>query len=130
MSRSYARECTFKLVFSYLFSKEKDFSALEEFLNEPKLKDEKGYLSEVYNGIINNYSQLSSEISKLSEGFKVDRIYKIDMAILLVAVYEMKYIDSIPPKVSINEALNLAKIYSTDQSSSYINGILKNFVGE
>ena len=53
-----------------------------------------------------------------------------DLAIMLVAIYEMSYVESIPHKVSINEAINLAKKYSTDKSGKFINGILSNFTGE
>lgn len=129
MSRSYARECVFKMVFEFIFNKEKDESLLEEFLSEDQNKAELGYIKEVYNGVINHYEELITDIKSVSEGFKLDRIYKVDLAIMLVAIYEMKYISSIPKKVSINEALNLAKAYSTDKSNSYINGILSNFVG-
>ncbi len=129
MSRSYARECVFKMVFEFIFNKEKDETLLEEFLLEDKNKAELGYIKEVYNGVINHYDQLLEDIKSVSEGFKLDIIYKVDLAIILVAIYEMKYIDSIPSKVSINEALNLAKLYSTEKSYSYINGILSNFVG-
>ncbi len=126
MSRSYARECAFKLVFEYIFNKEKDDEALSEFIEEDKNKAEVGYISEV----IAHYDELVSDVEKFSKSFKIDRVYKVDLAILLVAIYEMKYISSIPAKVSMNEALNLSKIYSTEKSYNYINGILSNFVGE
>lgn len=130
MSRSYARECVFKLVFEYVFNKEKNDDSLDEFISDSKNHDEVGYISEVYNGVIANYDELIKSISEHSKTFKIDRIYKVDLAILLVAVYEMKYIDSIPKNVSINEALNLSKVYSTEKSYNFINGILSNFVGE
>lgn len=130
MSRSYARECAFKLVFEYIFNKEKDEEALSEFIEEDKNKAEIGYISEIYNGVIAHYDELVSDVEKFSNSFKIDRVYKVDLAILLVAIYEMKYISSIPAKVSMNEALNLSKVYSTEKSYNYINGILSNFVGE
>lgn len=130
MSRSNARESVFKLVFEYVFNKEKDEDQLEEFLSEDKNKDEVGYINEVYNGVIDKYDELVKKIGEVSKAFKLERIYKVDLAILLVAVYEMKYISSIPKNVSINEALNLSKIYSTEKSYNFINGILSNFVGE
>lgn len=130
MSRSYARECAFKLVFEYIFNKEKDEDALSEFIEEDKNKAEIGYISEVYNGVIAHYDELVSDVEKFSKSFKIDRVYKVDLAILLVAIYEMKYISSIPAKVSMNEALNLSKVYSTEKSYNYINGILSNFAGE
>ena len=130
MSRSYARECAFKLVFEYSFNNVKDQDLLEEFLQEDNNKAEVGYINEVYNGVISKYDQLLAQIHNYSKEFKIDRIYKVDLAILLVAIYEILYISSIPNNVSINEALNLAKAYSTEKSSRFINGILANFVGK
>lgn len=129
MSRVYARECVFKLVFSFLFVKEKDEAMLDEFLSSKEAADEKGYISEVYNGVINHFDELMEEIKQHSKMFKIDRIYRVDLAILLVAIYEIK--NSIAPKkVCVNEALNLSKVYSTEKSSNYINGILSNYMGE
>ena len=128
MSRSFARECAFKLVYEYLFTKEKDDTLFEEMISDDKNKNEMGYISEVYKGVIQNYQSLIDEIKKYSEDFKVERIYKVDLAILLVSVYEIKN-GVVPPKVSVNEALNIAKQYSTEKRSKFINGILSNFVG-
>ena len=130
MSRSYARECAFKLVFEYLFTKEKNQNALDEFLEQDKNKAETGYISEVYNGVIDKFDFIQNKIKENSHSFKMDRIFKVDLAILMVACYEMMYIPSIPKNVSINEALDLSKIYSTEKSSSYINGVLSNFMGD
>ena len=130
MSRSLARESVFKLVFEYVFNQEKNEILLSELKDQDKNKEEVGYIEEVYNGIISHYNELLKEIGGVSSTFKIERIFKVDLAILLVAIYEIKYIKSIPNIVSINEALNLAKSYSTEKSHSYINGILSNFVGE
>ncbi len=129
MSRSSARESVFKLVFEYVFNKEKDIELLNEIIDDENNKEEIDYIQEVYNGVVQKYAELINEISKVSEGFKLERIFKVDLAILLVALYEIKYVKSIPNKVSINEALNLARLYSTEKSNSFINGILANFVG-
>lgn len=130
MSRSYARECAFKLVFEYLFTKEKNQTALDDFLQEDKNKAEVGYISEVYNGVVEKFDVLKEKLTKASHAFAIDRIFKVDLAILLVALYEMMFISSIPKNVSINEALELSKTYSTEKSGSFINGVLSNFVGE
>lgn len=130
MSRGYSRESVFKLVFEYVFNKEKNHEMLEEILNEDNNKPEIGYINEVYNGVISHYEELIEEVEKYSEGFKIDRVYKVDLAILLVAIYEIKYIKTIPNVVSVNEAVNLAKNYSTEKSGKFINGILSNFIGE
>lgn len=130
MSRSLARENAFKLIFEYVFNKEKNEDYLSEVLEEEGIVQESGYIQEVYNGIINHYDELIDEIKKVSSSFKLERIFKVDLAILLVAIYEIKYIKTIPNIVSVNEALNLSKTYSTEKSNVFINGILKNFVGE
>ena len=75
MSRSSARESVFKLVYSYLFNKEKDDFMLQEFCKEAK--EDSGYISEVYNGVINNFEQLSNEIKNVSVVFKIDRIFNV-----------------------------------------------------
>ena len=62
MSRSYARECAFKLVFEYIFNKEKDDEALSEFLAEDKNKAEVGYISEVYNGVIAHFDEMVDDV--------------------------------------------------------------------
>lgn len=126
MSRSNARECVFKLIFEYVFNKEQNNDFLVEIIESQK--EEESYIREVYSGIISHYDELCSTISKFSEGFSFERIYKVDLAILLVAIYEIQYMKSIPEKVSINEALNLAKAYSTDKSNKFINGILASVV--
>lgn len=130
MSRYVAREVAFKLVFEYVFSNNKDLEFLDELCEENKIEQEKGYVLDVYNGVIAHYDELIESISQLSHGFAINRIYKVDLAIMLVAIYEMTYIKSIPHKVSINEALELAKKYSTEKSGKFINGILANFTGE
>ena len=126
MSRSNARESVFKLIFEYVFNKEQNNDFLVETIESQKA--EESYIREVYSGIISHYDELCSIIASYSEGFAFDRIYKVDLAILLVAIYEIKYVKSIPEKVSINEALNLAKVYSTEKSNKFINGILASVV--
>lgn len=126
MSRSEAREIAFKLIFEYDFAKMKQVETFEEFsvgLGE----DDLSYLNEVYNGVCANYDKLLEDIAENANGFEVSRIYKVDLAILILAIYEIKYMSSIPYKVSVDEALNLAEKYSTEKSSKYINGILSKF---
>jgi len=67
-------------------------------------------------------------IQKAADGYKTERLYKVDLAIMLVAVAEIVYCDNIPQEVSINEAIELAKIYSTSKSPKYINGVLSGVV--
>lgn len=125
MGRIETRDALFKLVFEYSLLKEKNEDFLNEFIEDKKIDN--SYLSNCYNGIINNYDELVSEIGKFTKGYTIERVYKVDLALLVVALYEIKYVLEIPVAVSINEALNLAKIYSTEKSVGFINGVLKNF---
>ena len=70
------------------------------------------------------------KIGKNSQGFALDRIYKVDLAILTVEIYEILFRDDIPYSVSANEATELAKKYSTDKSYAFVNGILASVIKE
>lgn len=123
--RKKARSCAYQLIFASLFSENKvNKLLLEKIIQESKLNEESDYINAVYYGVISKYDEIVSIISNYAIGFKIDRIYKTDFAALLLAIYEMKYVDSIPLNVSISEAVELVKIFSTEKSSSYVNGIL------
>ena len=126
MSRRDARDLAFKLIFSYTFDNEKNMEALEEYTHESDA-DDKAYVSEVYNGVILHYDELMNDIKNSAEKFDVNRLYKTDLAVILLALYEIKYMSSIPYKVSVDEAVNMAHKYSTEKSGKYINGILSKF---
>lgn len=126
MSRRDARDIAFKLVFSYIFDNEKNVEALEEYTAQSDA-DDKAYITEVYNGVIAHYDELMKDIEASAEKFDVSRIYKTDLAVILLALYEIKYMSSIPYKVSVDEAVSMAHKYSTEKSGKYINGILSKF---
>lgn len=122
--RSDAREVVMKLIFEYLFNNTINEDLLTELSAESQLKEEQDYATKTYYGVINNMQKLDEQIKSNAIGFSIDRIFKVDRAILLVAIYEIMFDATIDYKVSINEALNLAKKYSTEKSSKFINGIL------
>ena len=126
MSRRNAREISFKLVFEYVFNKKENNEALEEYI-EGSDADDVAYIKETYFGVASHYDELLSKISEHAEGFSAERLFKVDLAILLLAVYEISYMSDLPYKVSVDEAINLAKKYSTEKSSKYINGVLSKF---
>lgn len=126
MSRRDARDIAFKLVFSYIFDNEKNVEALEEYTAQSDA-DDKAYVTEVYNGVISHFDELMKDIESNAEKFDVNRIYKTDLAVILLALYEIKYMSSIPFKVSVDEAVSMAHKYSTEKSGKYINGILSKF---
>lgn len=126
MSRRDARENAFKLIFEYTFSREKKSDLLDEYVAGFGA-DDVSYVTEVYNGVIAHYDELVKLVQENAQNFEFDRLYKVDVALLLLAIYEINYMSSIPYKVSVDEALNLANKYSTEKSMKYINGVLSNF---
>ena len=122
MSRIKLRENLMKLVYDYSMTKtrECDFEVLDlESLTE----EEKTELTDNFNKIIDNYDDIVSTIEKNLINYKLDRICKTDLAILIVAIYELNYLKE-PIKVVVNEAVELAKKYSLDNSYKFINGLL------
>ncbi len=126
MSRRNARLNAYQLIFGYLFSKEIDETALNTMVSADDIQQaDEDYIREVVSGVRDNYDDLMSLIADNSKNFKIERIYKPDLAALLLACYEMKYVDDIPLAVSINEMIEIVKVYSTDKSSKFVNGVLK-----
>lgn len=122
MGRVETREELFKRVFAYSLTKD-----IEEITEEENKNIERDYLDRAYKGIVQNFDEIVDEIASYTKGYQISRVFKVDLAILVVAVYEIKHEKDIPVAVSINEALNLAKKYSTEKSASFINGVLANF---
>ena len=124
--RTQARELAFKLIFEYTFSEEEKREVLEEYAVGSS-EDDKAYIKEVYFGVISHYDDLVEKISGNIEKFSFERLYKMDLALIMLGLYEILYMESIPYKVSVDEALNLAQKYSTEKSIKYINGVLSKF---
>ena len=130
MSRKVARTYAYQLVFESLFNKD-DQIAKENIFKDPTLTlDDSNYIETVVNGVNQNYNELIELISRNTANFKFERIFKPDLAILLLATYEMKYIPNIPRNVSINEAVELAKVNSTEKSPQFVNGVLSGIYKE
>lgn len=126
MSRRSARLNAYQLIFGYLFSKEIDGISLDAMSSAEDIQQaDEEYIRKVVFGVKENYGELMSLIADNSKNFKIDRIYKPDLAALLLACYEMKYMDDIPLAVSINEVIEIVKVFSTDKSSKFVNGVLK-----
>ncbi|MDR3262727.1 MAG: transcription antitermination factor NusB [Clostridiales bacterium] len=129
MSRKVAREILYQLVFEYLFLKGVNKDTLELMLIDNNLSDDdKSYINDSYFGISGRFDGLVKEISEHIIDFKIDRIFKTDLAALIVAIYEIKTCDGIPEAVSVNEAVNLVKKFSTEKSYSYVNGVLSGYL--
>ena len=92
--------------------------------------DVKNYVIQIANTFKEHSQEIDSLIQKFAHGWDIDRLVKIDKDILRIAIAELLFIDEAPVKVVVDEALELAKKYSTDDSSSFINGILGKIVDE
>ena len=94
------------------------------FETQEKPRDHYAFGEEIIDGVIKNIAEIDGRIRSLAHNWEFDRIAKIDLAILHVAIYEMMYRKDIPPVVSINEAIDLSKQFSNADSKRFINGIL------
>jgi N utilization substance protein B len=126
MKRRIARECALQLLFQYDFTRKRpERRDLEEFWsirNEPD--DIKAFSEEIFFGTIDNIEEIDRVISNFAENWRIDRMAAVDRNILRLATYELLYREDIPIKVAINEAIEIAKKYSSQESPSFVNGIL------
>ena len=126
MSRKNARETLYKLVFEYLFTKEINEQTEGMLLLDASLSDDdKDYIRKCYQGIAANYDELTARIIKYTTGYaSVDRLVKGDLTAMLISAYELAFCPEIPASVSISEAVELVKQFSTSKSSGFVNGVL------
>lgn len=130
MSRREAREHVMKLLFQKDFMNQEEYQQLAtRYLArfEVAQKQHEFILGE-YNGVIDYQDKIDDIISVSSKNWKTSRMAKLDLTILRLAVYEMYYAKDIPNNVAINEAVELAKKYSSDKSPAFINGLLANVI--
>lgn len=127
LSRSEAREQAFMILFSRSFVDE----PIEDTLNDAGQLFEGGvcaYAQAVVPGIEAVQDEIDADITRfLKKGWRLGRISRTSLTILRLAMYEIKYLDSVPDSVSVNEAVELAKKYTIDESG-FVNGILGSFI--
>lgn len=133
MNRSEMREQAFKIMYSLEIQKNENLEEqLELYIESNEIKDESAieYIKDAVLGIEENKKEILGNIEKnLKKDWKIERISKIDLVILKLAIYEITY-KEIPYKVVINEAVELAKKYGEDNSKNFVNGILASIVKE
>lgn len=127
MNRIQQREQAFFLIFQNQFK-----LGIEEEDNSIELYSENveqvgDYAIELYHGVLENQAEIDEIISSFSNGWKINRIPKVNLSILRLAIYEMKFVESVPNSVAINEAVELCKKYSGKEDSSFVNGILGSY---
>ncbi len=125
VSRKLAREMAVCFLFQVEFQKENVKEQVENFIvSYGESNYDKDYFLEIINGVLNSLKEIDEIIESKAKGWTIDRIAKMDLPILRVAIYEIKHREDIPVGVSINEAVELAKKYGSDDSSRFINGLL------
>lgn len=132
MTRSEMREHVFKLIFRVPFHDKNELrEQIDYYFDDLTDVNEKDY-EYIKNKVLlvcELSDELDEKINSVSEGWPVDRIGKAELAIMRLAVYEMLYDDDIPVNVAINEAVELAKSYgSDDNAASFVNGVLAKLV--
>ena len=129
MSRIETREHAMDLLFQIGFRNDPISNQIETFKeNFPEVIEDEAYFLDIVYGVINSRDELDEKFVPFLKNWKLERLPQTDRIILEIAVYEILTVEEIPTSVSINEAVKLAKKYGTDNSSSYINGVLSNFV--
>lgn len=129
MGRKLAREETMKLLFQMEMNNDYSDDIVELYIDENEFThDEEEYIRDAVETIKINLSDIDESIRKYIKGWKIHRLAKVDLSVLRIAVYELTYRKDIPMEVTINEAIEICKKYSTDESSKFINGVLGSFV--
>ena len=131
MTRHELRERIFQTIFQLPFYDE-EIPEIEvsDVADSEEISDkDKAYIEAKVAGIRDNLEEIDKAIEQNSNGWKVKRIGKSELAILRLAVYEIRFDDDVPDKVAINEAVELAKSYSDEKAARFINGVLSGVVG-
>ncbi len=133
MNRTQMRENAFKLLYSLEVQKKQNLEEqIDLYLQSNEIENEEAitYIKDAIMGIEKNQEQIQSEIeANLKSNWKIDRISKVNLSILKLAIYEIKY-TKVPFKVAINEAVELAKRYGEENAKTFVNGILASIVKE
>lgn len=135
MSRTLAREDAFKLIFELRTSNKSPESIIaylcetaqennEMWAQESVSRENMDYIQAVVNGIEDNTTEINEKISSKLRKWTIERLSKVNLALLQLGTYELLYMDDVPDKVAINEAVELAKKYGGEESAAFVNGVL------
>lgn len=125
MARSAAREAAMQLIYEHMMggSGDETLGSMIEFVPD---KDDAKYIQAATEGVFSTLHVVDHKIAAFLQDWSIERIARVDLAILRLAAYELLYMDDIPAAVTINEAVELSRRFSTEQSGAFINGVLGN----
>ena len=127
MARPIAREAAMQLIFEQLFGGEGETQALVDLIDYEPSENDRAYIDMVVAGVKEHAADLDAEIAACLRGWTLARLSRVDLAILRLSTYEMKYA-SLPAAVSINEAVELTRKYDEPETAKFVNGILGSFL--
>lgn len=126
--RSAARECVLKYLYAQSMNDGDTSGLFDNLLKDEKLSaEDQLFARTLLRAVEENREALLSEISELSIGFKLERLFEIDKCALLIGMAEIGFVEEIPFVVSVNEAVNLVAKYSTEKSTGFVNGVLAEY---
>ena len=123
--RRAARQCVLEALFAYQFSKNERKEIINQLVNKnPELKAHYNFIKSLFDIVFTKMDWTEKLIKNHLENWELDRVANIDKILLKMGICEIYFVNDIPPKVTITEMVEIAKIYSTDESPIFINGIL------
>lgn len=130
MGRRKARDNAFKCIYELEYHEKNNIDNILDycFKENNNTDEEKEFIIKTVTGVITNIQDIDSKILSNLKDWTIERIAKIDLAILRLAIFEIIYCNEIPDKVSVNEAVELAKEYGNNESKKFINGLLANII--
>ncbi|HDU7527523.1 TPA: transcription antitermination factor NusB [Listeria monocytogenes] len=126
MKRREAREKALQA----LFQIELNEMSLDQAIKNIMEDEQDDYMEKLVEGVMANKAEIDAIIEPNLDNWRMDRLSKVDLSLLRLSVYEIKYLDDVPNRVSLNESIEIAKIYSDEKSSKFINGVLANIAPE
>ena len=123
MDRTSARAAAMKLLYEWEIGGDGGEDTRVGMLEINPGEKESDYMEALFDGVKAHVSELDETIAKFAVGWKLDRITRVDLSVLRLAIYELEYLN-LKPAVAVNEALELARAYSTPEAVSFINGVL------
>ena len=124
MTRTEAREQAFMVLFEKIFNSESTISEIIAEAQDSELIKINGFAERILIAVEENIEAIDNIITENAQGWTLTRLPRVTLAILRLAVCEIKYLDEVPAGVAVNEAVELAKKYGTNDDAGYINGIL------
>lgn len=129
MSRRQSRKNAMQLIYEMNINEDYNKSRIEDFCNYQKIdKNDELFFKELVNNFLDNFDSIVNIVKVNAKQWNFDRINKLDLSIIELGVCEILYSENTPDSVAINEAVELAKEFSTEKSYSFINGILGSVV--